>query len=330
MSENSIENLIGRYLSGKATDEDVAFLCQWMRESEENRKFYVEIAAIKRASEILDSDQLEKDREIMLKRLEARISSDEAERKRNGKKFPWGRIASAAAVAAAILVFAFFRFGAQDYTEAEAEEIPYIAYVGNSEDISAVILDDGTRVWLGKGAGLKYRLEGDEEQTRVALLSGKAFFDVRKDSIRPFIVKTADLNIRVLGTSFIVEAEAAKTSVYLERGSVRLQTPEGVNLVRLHPDQKAVYDSASRDIEVETTDVRPYLIRKYNSVSLKNASVPEIIQHIEKIYGVRLSVESSYDRSQHFDLNYQRTDSVEQVLDIVRYLTGAHCRVATE
>ncbi len=321
-----IFNLINSYLSGDASDEETALLCRWMEESEENRNLYVEMAAIKRASEILESVDSGEDR--MMERLNARISSDSAPVCETPKKRRlWGWMAAAVAAAAVALVLLYPRPEAPLQVE---EETPYVTYVGNSDEISAVILDDGTRVWLGGGASLKYRVEGNGCQERVALLSGKAFFDVCKDSIRPFIVKTKDLNVRVLGTSFIVETEAARTSVYLERGSVRLQTPEGVNLVRLHPDQKAVYNAATSDIEVETADVTPYLIRKYNSVSIENASVPEMIRHIEDIYGVKISIESPYEPSQHFDLNYQRTDSIEQVLDIVRYLTGTHCRIATE
>ncbi len=332
MTDNSTESiytLISRYLSGEASDAEVERLRIWMSESDENSGVYVEMAAIKRAAETLCSESLEEDRGNMLRRLNSRISSESVKKPERRKSGIWGWVAAAFTAAAAILVFCFINTGSPEPVLIE-DEVPYISYAGNTDEISAVILDDGTRVWLGKGSVLKYRLEGVGPQERVAVLSGKAFFDVRKDSIRPFIVKTDDLNVKVLGTSFIVEAEAAQTSVYLERGSVRLQTPEGVNLVRLHPDQKATYDSATQDIEVETTAVTPYLIRKYNSVSLKNASVPEIVGHIGKIYGVRISIESSYDPSHRFDLNYQRTDSVEQVLDIVRYLTGTHCRIATE
>ncbi len=322
--ENPILDLINRYLSGAASDEEVVRLREWMEESGENSGFYVEMAAIKSASETLDSGRLDRQRERMLQRLNARLSSEGAKPGKGGRRWLWGSVAAAAAVAAAVVMFALVHV---DANESVQEEIPYISYVGNSEDISAVILEDGTRVWLNRGATLKYRTE---ELNRVAVLTGKAFFDVRKNSECPFVVKTQDLNVMVLGTSFIVETEETQTSVYLERGSVRLQTPEGVNLVRLHPDQKAVYNAATCDIEVESADVTPYLIRKYNSVSIKSASIPDIIRHIENIYGVRVSIESSYDPSQCFDLNYQRTDSIEQVLDIVRYLTGTHCRIATE
>ena len=53
----------------------------------------------------------------------------------------------------------------------------------------------------------------------------------------------------------------------LERGSVRLQTPEGYNLVRLHPNQRAVFDAAKDDIEVEEIYAEHFVTERYNLVA---------------------------------------------------------------
>ena len=70
-----------------------------------------------------------------------------------------------------------------------------------SNSASTVYLPDGSRVILDPGAGIEYEalLNGEH---RIITLKGSAFFDVAKDSSRPFIIHTTKADVRVLGTSF--------------------------------------------------------------------------------------------------------------------------------
>ena len=72
-------------------------------------------------------------------------------------------------------------------------------------------LADGTQVWMNSGSSLKFpvNFRGDR---REVVLNGEAYFNVTKSSV-PFIVKTSEMDIKVLGTSFNV-------SVYEDDGTV--------------------------------------------------------------------------------------------------------------
>ena len=113
----------------------------------------------------------------------------------------------------------------------------------------------------------------------------------------------------------------------LERGSVRLQTPEGVNLVRLAPDQKAEFDTASGDISVESINATPYVIQHYNKITLSSATITDIITHINTMYGVNVQITSEADTTRKYNLNYKRTDPLPQVLEIVKELTGTRLEI---
>lgn len=115
-------------------------------------------------------------------------------------------------------------------------------------------------------------------------LDGEAYFDVSHDARHPFVVETRELAIRVLGTAFNVRALAGNpfTEVVLERGAVRLETPGGDNLVRLHPNQRAVYDARMGDMEVAEINAPLYVTRRYNLVTMKGATITEIIAGIER------------------------------------------------
>ena len=131
--------------------------------------------------------------------------------------------------------------------------------------------------------------------------------------------------MKVLGTAFCVKADEAsgKVAVLLERGSVRLQSPEGVGLVRLSPDQKAEFDAGTGDISVEPMGAVPYIVQHYNKVALQQASLHDIISHIERMYGVRITARTPVDTVKKYNLNYKRTDNVSELVETVQALTGA-------
>ena len=188
-------------------------------------------------------------------------------------------------------------------------------------------LSDGTQVWLNSESSLVFPVRFGDGPREVTV-TGEAYFDVAHDEAHPFVVKTENLSVRVLGTAFNVRAHAADplTEVVLERGSVRLQTPEGYNLVRLHPNQRAVFDAAKDDIEVEEIYAEHFVTERYNLVAMKNATIGEIIARIESNYGVRIRI-ADPDNRKRYDINYLRTNSLEEVIDIVEFMTGQRCEV---
>ena len=68
------------------------------------------------------------------------------------------------------------------------------------------------------------------------------------------------------------------------------------------------------------------VLTQYDLVTMSDATLHEIISHIETTFGVRLSVPGRYG-DKRYTFNYQRSNSLEEVLNIVEYLTGEHCEV---
>ncbi|WP_419700392.1 FecR family protein [Mucilaginibacter sp. NFX135] len=100
--------------------------------------------------------------------------------------------------------------------------------------ISKIILPDGSKVWLNAGSEIFYGTNYGNKYREIRL-TGEAFFDVVKDAEHPFIVNTATMQIKVLGTAFNVRSYAndntSETS--LIRGRIEL-TPVS------NPDHKII------------------------------------------------------------------------------------------
>lgn len=88
----------------------------------------------------------------------------------------------------------------------------------------ASLLPDGSRVTLEGPSSLEYATGFDE--TREVSVTGTAYFEVTSDPRRPFIVHSALLDVRVLGTTFQVEGDATRAGVLVREGRV-LVLPAG-------------------------------------------------------------------------------------------------------
>ena len=252
----------------------------------------------------------------MLERLNGRIDADAARRRR------FWNVARPVAAAACLLVVAFLVWRNPSSADLAPSQPQGLAYENKEVEVRRVALPDGTSVCLQYGASLSF---SERDGIREAELCGEAYFDVARDSLRPFIVKTEALDVRVLGTAFSVSATPgdSKTDVILERGSVRLQTKGGASILRLTPNQRAVYDVANGDVSVESISAKSAIQQEYGMVSFENARVDEIIRAIESQYGIKISA-SGYNPSKQYHISYFRSDNASDVLAMMEELTGGH------
>src|SRR5690606_38213072 len=61
-------------------------------------------------------------------------------------------------------------------------------------------LSEGTKAYLNAGSSLKYPVKFLRDRDRNVYITGEAFLEVAKDSLRPFIVNTEKMNVRDVGT----------------------------------------------------------------------------------------------------------------------------------
>jgi ferric-dicitrate binding protein FerR (iron transport regulator) len=118
-----------------------------------------------------------------------------------------------------------------------------------------LILPDNSKVLLSPGSDLRYPEQFGK--LREVILSGEGYFDIKQDENSPFIVRTASLNIQVLGTRFNVRANPIDSvfEVFLKEGAITLAIPNRIGFlhpaIRLLPGQKAKYFRQSGEFTIE-------------------------------------------------------------------------------
>lgn len=161
--------------------------------------------------------------------------------------------------------------------------IPY----GNQ---SKLILSDNTVVWLNAGSRLVYPTFFNGK-TREVLLFGEAFFEVSKNAEKPFIVKTSDIEIKVLGTQFNVSAYAEDKVIQtvLKEGSVAIRQNNATffdSEILLKPNQMASFSKSSNETKLTDVDASYYTLWTKGLLSFDDVDFNRILKKVERFYNI--------------------------------------------
>ena len=149
----------------------------------------------------------------------------------------------------------------------------------------AVTLSDGTRVWLNAASSLSYPTSFRGKERHVELI-GEAYFEVHHDARQPFIVSANGQQVKVLGTSFNINAykEEHKTVTTLVNGKVQLSRAGNMEAPQLHPGQQSVLENAG--FKIAEVDVSLFVAWKDGQFRFKATPLTEVMRQIERWYNL--------------------------------------------
>lgn len=145
-------------------------------------------------------------------------------------------------------------------------------------------LSDGTVVHLNSETVLSYpvRFAGD---TREVELHGEAYFEVAKDSTRPFIVYVGDNAIEVLGTHFNV-VSYKKDEVYTTLAEGMVKVSHNGQSVILNPDEQAIIEPKMSGIKVREVDASLYVSWINGRYEFRDTELENIAAQLSRWYDV--------------------------------------------
>jgi ferric-dicitrate binding protein FerR (iron transport regulator) len=155
-----------------------------------------------------------------------------------------------------------------------------------------VNLPDGTSVWLNAGSSLKYPVNFDEGERRVELV-GEGYFEVAKDSGKPFRVQTRGQVVEVLGTHFNINSyeEEALTKTSLLEGSVRVRSLINKRTVVLLPGQQAQFNDYT--LKVKNVDANEVAAWKDGFFVFNDESAETVMRKIARWYDLEVIYENN-------------------------------------
>ena len=161
-----------------------------------------------------------------------------------------------------------------------------------------VVLADGSKVYLNSESEIRYPTFFAGGERRV-YLKGEAFFEVTSDTSRPFIVNVGEMDVRVLGTRFNVNAYVPERAIRttLVSGKVRVSDREDKAAVVLEPGQQAVWKKNGLTMrEVDALAVSAWVDGKFYFE--EGMTLEEITEQLQRWYDIDFFFAS--ERVKHF------------------------------
>lgn len=178
-------------------------------------------------------------------------------------------------------------------------------------------LEDGTTVWLNAESSMSYPNRFTGKERRVSI-NGEAYFRVAKDASRPFVVKTGNIETRVLGTEFNVRAYAGEDKhVTLARGSVLVSEIGGKFSRTLTPGQDAGIDDEHDNLYISTVDVLEYTAWKDNLFCFRDKELFDIMKEIGRWYNLEIVFSNRKSMHYHFNFWADKTAPLDETLEML-------------
>ena len=180
-------------------------------------------------------------------------------------------------------------------------------------------LGDGSRVWMNSNSRFSFPERFDSMERRV-ILEGEAYFEVEKDSLKPFHVETDGLITTVLGTTFNIQNQVEEfIDVSLLKGEVMVAEKGSAKAVWLKPGEALHHHLGSGEQKVEIFDPLLVLAWKEGWIRFDQASLEEVVLTLENWYGVDIRLINTKPKAWKFSGEYQE-QTLEQVLHSMAYI----------
>lgn len=192
-----------------------------------------------------------------------------------------------------------------------------------------VILEDGSRVWLNAATTLRYPVQFAGKERRVELLAGEAYFEIKKNNEKPFIVVTDQMEVLAVGTAFNVNsylAEAGSISATLAEGKVRVSAKNAIRF--LSPgDQAVLYRDHDNRIEVSGADLEVVLAWKNGLFVFNDTPLPDVMQQLARWYDVDIEYDKTFKEKKNFTGEIRRNVPVSKLLQMMEMTGIARFRI---
>jgi len=189
---------------------------------------------------------------------------------------------------------------------------------------SMIRLSDGTQVWLNAGSQLVYPSVFLRDKREVVLI-GEAYFDVSKNKSKPFVVRTSEMHVTVLGTKFDVSAypEDRFSETILEEGSISLEITGRKFLnsgkkILLKPNEKLSLNREEGVMNLSEVDVSMYTSWKDGMLKAEKEDLVRVLKKVERYYNIHIEIKDplagGYIISGKLDLK----SSPEEVMNVIK------------
>lgn len=295
MNTKETEKLIAKHLSGEATPQENQAFRQWINSNNQNKTDFNKIALSYQLSKgkTLHSQKSKVFANIQQKiYVDHEIRIDKKQNSINRRLKAWMSVAASIIVLISLGLFYYTNSNSSLVQESVHEQL--VVKSNPAGQKSKVFLPDGSIVWLNSESSISYESEFNDSSRHIHL-NGEAFFEVKKDNARPFVVYSGTVSTTALGTAFNINAfNKNNITVSLTHGKVNVKanhiqgSPQGLII---NAGEGVVYNADNKN-PINKIIINPSTVMLWRDglLHLKNSSLQETITKLERWYGVEIKL----------------------------------------
>lgn len=305
MSRDQIAALLDRYLKGETTNEENELVERWLEEnSNDNAQWH-------------DLDHSAKDQWLSSVFSEIKNTIHETEAKvvllPQRKLRLWRSIAAVAAV----LLISVTLYLEWPSLQSRLHPIELTARQAPINQKSEITLTDGSRVWLNAGSALKYP-KTFNGKTREVYLSGEAYFDVRHDADKPFIIHTGTVLTTVLGTAFNIKEDKDKRTIQVTVTRGKVSVANGNKLLGvITPNQQISFNTLKAEAVQATVNANAVVAWQQSDLHFEDVSFGDAIAQLQQHFNVKISFNNIKLKDCRFTGTSLRGEELDKILKVM-------------
>lgn len=275
---NDIDELIGKYLAGEASADETVMVETWVAENEANQKYLNQHKIIfEKAATVKEWQEFDAD--AAWNKLKSKIQKPEV------KVVPLRQSSSYSflKIAASIILVMGVGFWLYKFQKTGPIEV-----VAQKEAVSDT-LPDGSGVFLNKKTNLTYAYD-KVKKTHTVKLKGEAYFSIKHEDDKKFIIETEGLYIRDIGTSFNVKSypESNTVEVVVMEGEVVFFTNNNPG-IHLRANGKGTYNKTTKTFSIDQPENNT-LAYKTKFFSFSDTDLGTAVATLNEVYETKISI----------------------------------------
>ena len=273
-----IEQLIANYLSGNATDAEVRQLEDWVLQSAENKH---QFQTSKKAWMLSNRAQTITDAQV-----DSNWKSISGELFEEPKVVPMPKANNFQYLlrfAAALLLTISVGWWMMNSGKTESPLAVQTTDVSKNFD-----LPDGSNIVLNNSSELSY---DPQKENRKVTLDGDAFFDVKRDETRPFIIDAGGVEVEVLGTSFYVDSREDESTVQVKVASGKVAVRSAGKEQILEKGESAIFEKTTQKLTKESINDKNFDFLKTKTLSFEATPMSEVVYELNRFYNSKIEIE---------------------------------------
>ena len=292
------KEILQRYVEGNVSPEEIIAVVDWLDADESHVR---EFMALHKLNDISLLNQPDSKVDVQKKK----------------KTITFRQIGYELAKIAAILILFWGGTKLYETTSVKENVIAYQTLYVPAGQRAELILPDSTHVWLNARSKLVYPISFGKDIRQVEL-NGEAYFDVIHNEKQPFVVKTPQMDIQVLGTEFNVTAYSSSSDfeVALLRGCIELSSPRLSSNYRMK-EKEHIRLQNHKLIFKDISDY-DYFRWKEGLICFNNESVATIIEKLKLYYDIDIEVYNQKFINSRYTGKFRTKDGIEQVLRVLQ------------